>query len=66
MSSLSNGGRGTDGAFEQVVHDIDDRGVEMEHEAVWVLEGFLWMNGEIGVERGRKLEELMGQVENAG
>jgi len=49
-----------------VVHDIDDRGVEIEHEAVWVLEGFLWMNGEIGVERGRKLEELMGQVENAG
>jgi len=40
--------------------------VEIEHEAVLVLEGFLWMNGEIGVERGRKLEELMGQVENAG
>ena len=45
-----------------MVHDIDDERVEMEHEAVLVLEGFLWL----GVERGSKLEELMGQVENAG
>lgn len=50
--------KGTDGAFKEVVHDMDDEGLKVDEEAVVVAEHLGWAGR-------RELEEPVGEGEKA-